>query len=163
MDAGLCSRILLDSMSGVGESFNLYTDNYYIGPVVYKALYDQDINCCGIVRTNRTGFPEVFKKGKCEKVPRGFYGYLSCGPLLAAVWFDRRFVYFVSTLHNAEQYGDTIPWYAQDGSIIDVPCPPLLPDYQKYMRGVNRGDQLIGCYNMGRRSKNGGNDYFIPD
>ena len=40
-----------------------------------------------------------------------------------------------------------------DGSTIDVPCPPLLPNYQQYMRGVDRGDQLIGCYNIGRRSK----------
>ena len=47
----------------------------------------------------------------------------------------------------------TIPRHAQDGSIVDVPCPPLLPDYQKYMKGVDSGDQLIGCYNMGRRSK----------
>jgi len=70
------------------------------GPVAYKALYDQGISCCGTVRTNRIGFPEMLKKGKGEKVPKGYYEYLSCGPLLAAVWFDRRFVYFVSTLHK---------------------------------------------------------------
>ena len=34
-----------------------------------------------------------------------------------------------------------------DGSRIDVVCSPLLPDYQKYMRGVDRGDQLVGYYN----------------
>ena len=34
-----------------------------------------------------------------------------------------------------------------------VECPPLLPDYQKFMRGVDRGDQLITQYNAGRRSK----------
>jgi len=122
VDAGLCSRVLLDLMSGKG--FHLYPDNYYTGPVVYKVLYDQGINSCGTVRTNRTGF----QKRKGDKVPRGYYDYLSCGPLLAAVWYDRRFVYFVSTLHKAEQDGDTIPWHAQDGSMIDVPCPPLLPD-----------------------------------
>ena len=32
-------------------------------------------------------------------------------------------------------------------------CPPCLPDYQAYMRGVGRGDQLIGYHNVGRRSK----------
>ena len=32
-------------------------------------------------------------------------------------------------------------------------CPPCLPDYQAYMRGVDRGDQLVGYYNLGRRSK----------
>ena len=32
-------------------------------------------------------------------------------------------------------------------------CPPLLPDYQAYMRGIDRGDQLMSYYNVGRRSK----------
>ena len=47
-----CSCVLFDLMSGVGEGFHLYTDNYYTGPVAYKALYDQGINCYGTVRTN---------------------------------------------------------------------------------------------------------------
>ena len=28
-----------------------------------------------------------------------------------------------------------------------------LPDYQQYMRGVDRGDQLVGYYNIRLRSK----------
>ena len=39
-----------------------------------------------------------------------------------------------------------------DGSQKDVPCPLVLPDYQAYMRGVDRGDQLQTYYNIGRRS-----------
>lgn len=35
----------------------------------------------------------------------------------------------------------------------DVTCLPLLPDYQTYMRGVDRGDQLMGYYSMARGSK----------
>ena len=42
---------------------------------------------------------------------------------------------------------------SSDGSLIDVPCSSLLPGYQKYISGVDRGDQLIGCYNRGRRSR----------
>ncbi len=34
-----------------------------------------------------------------------------------------------------------------------ISSPPCLPDYQAYMRGVNRGDQLQSYYNMVRRSK----------
>ena len=52
-----------------------------------------------------------------------------------------------------ESRGATVRRKNLDGSSTDVPCPPLLPDYQQYMRGVDRGDQLIGCYNVGRRSK----------
>ena len=32
-------------------------------------------------------------------------------------------------------------------------CLPIVPDYQAFMRGVDRSDQLMGYYNIGRRSK----------
>lgn len=67
---------------------------------------------------------------------------------------DKRFIHFVSTLHCAESATPTfVDRRNQDGSKTAVSCPPLLPDYQQYMRGVDRGDQLIGFYNVGRRSK----------
>ena len=57
-------------------------------------------------------------------------------------------------MHRAETTEPcTIRRRNQDGSRVDVPCPPLLPDYQQYMRGVDRGDQLVGFYNVGRRSR----------
>ena len=40
-----------------------------------------------------------------------------------------------------------------DSRSVDVSCPLLLPDYQQYMRGVDRGDQLVSYYNIGQRSK----------
>jgi len=56
-------------------------------------------------------------------------------------------------MHRAEcDEPVTIKRKNPDGSQLDVECPPLLPDYQQYMRGVDRGDQLIGYYNIGRRS-----------
>ena len=40
-----------------------------------------------------------------------------------------------------------------DGIQVEVACPPLLSDYQAYMRDVDRGDQLQVYYNIGRRSE----------
>lgn len=40
-----------------------------------------------------------------------------------------------------------------DGTQEEVSYPPLLPDYQNFMRGVDRGDQLQKYYNVGRHSK----------
>ena len=143
------------------DGHQLYTDNYYTGPEVNLTLYDKAINCCGTVRTSQQGFPGEHIKSKRDKVDRGYYDYRSHGPLLAAVWFDRRFVYFLSTMHVGESRGDTVKWKNPDGTTTNVPCPPLLPDYQQHMRGVDRGDQLIGCCNLGRRSKNGEKVYFL--
>ena len=63
VDAGLCSRVLLELMTGL-DGHQLYTDNYYTSPEVYLQLFDQGINCCGTARTNRRGFPKELVKSK---------------------------------------------------------------------------------------------------
>ena len=153
VEVGLCSRVVLELMEGLEDhGFELYTDNYYTSPQLFLTLYKKGVNCCGTARTNRKGFPKVLVKKKKEN--RGYYDYRSNGPLLAVAWFDRKYVYFITTMHRAETTEPcTIRRRNQDGSRLDVPCPPLLPDYQQYMRGVDRGDQLVGFYNVGRRSR----------
>ena len=84
---------------------------------------------------------------------RGYYDFRSNGPLLAAVWVDKRSIYFLSTLHIAEASAVTVKRRKLDGTQDDIACPPLLHDYQAYMQGVDCGDQLIGDYKAGRRSK----------
>ena len=47
---GLCSKVVLDLMSGLeGSGLHLYTDNYYTSP---------SLNACGTARPNRIGFPK---------------------------------------------------------------------------------------------------------
>ena len=156
LEVGLCSRVVLDLMSGLELlGLDLYTDNYYTSPELYHELYKRGVNACGTVRTNRRGYPkELVHKSKAGK-QRGFQDYRSKGPLLAAIWFYRRFINFLSMLHVAEASAGptTVLRYQTDGSRAPVECPPLLPDYQQYMRGVDRGDQHIGEYNIGRQSK----------
>ena len=57
VEVGLCSRVLLDLMTGL-DGYHLFTDNYYTGPEVYLELYKRGNNCCGTVPTIRWGFPE---------------------------------------------------------------------------------------------------------
>ena len=56
-------------------------------------------------------------------------------------------------MHIAEASGVTVKRRKFDGTQDDIPCTPLLPDYQAYMRGMDHGNLLISCYNAGRRSK----------
>ena len=135
------------------KGHELYTDNYYTSPELYVHLYEKGIMACGTVRTNRKGFPkELVKKGKQAC---GFYDFRTNGPLLACAWYDRRMVYLLSSIHVAEGAAgpSTVSRRGEGGVRMDVPCPPAVIDYIKYMRGVDRGDQLIELYNAGRRSK----------
>ena len=47
----------------------------------------------------------------------------------------------------------TVQRREKNGTRRNVECLPLLPDYQSFMRGIDRGDQLMDYYNVGRRSK----------
>ena len=68
---------------------------------MFLKLYNEmGINSCGTVQTNRKGFPKSIVKKKKED--RGYYDYQSNGALLACAWYDRRSVYFLSTLHCGE-------------------------------------------------------------
>ena len=73
-----------------------------------------------------------------------------------------RVVNCLSTIHVARASSPvTVQRREKDGSLRNVECPPLLPDYQAllYERDRLRRDQLMGYYNVGRRSKkkSGGN------
>ena len=73
VSAGLCTRVVLDLMSGLEDyGLDLYTDNYYTGPMLFTTLYSKGINACGTVRVNRKGFP----KGS-RNMQRGFYEWSS--------------------------------------------------------------------------------------
>ena len=81
--------------------------------------------------------------------------FLSNGPLLATIWVDKRSIYFLSTIPVAEPpLGSTctVKSRTTTGAQEDKPCPPCLPDYQCFMRGVDRNDQMQQYYNLGRRS-----------
>ena len=159
-DVGLCSKVVLDLMAGLEDSgIELYTDNYYTSPQLYLTLYKKGINACGTVQTNQKEFPPELVHCKGEHFERGFCDHRSSEPLLAAFWVGRQFIHFLTTLHTALPSSGavtTIMRREADGSrVVEVQCPPLLPDYQAYMRGVDRGDQMIGFYNAGRCSKSG--------
>jgi len=72
----------------------------------------------------------------------------------------KRVIHFLTTLHAASQ-DVTVKRRTKDGTQEEVNCPPCLPDYQAYMRGVDRGDQIIGYYNLGRRSTKWWKRFFL--
>ena len=157
IQVGLCTKVVLDLVLGLEFSFHLYTDNYYTSPLLYNHLYNRGINACGTARTNRKHSPSTVSN-------RGMYKYLSNGPLLACAWVDKRSINLLTTLHVAKPPSGipcTVGRRQVDGSQEDVVCPPCLPDYQTFIRGVDRIDQLGSYYNVGRRRVSGGRGYLL--
>lgn len=69
-------------------------------------------------------------------------------PGLAAVgWVDNRSVYFLSSQVTAAS--TTVQRREKNGAVSTVPCPGLVDEYQRYMGGVDRHDQLrLQSYSM---------------
>lgn len=66
-------------------------------------------------------------------------------------WMDRKAVNFISTFDSPRQT-TTVSRRLRDGTRIDVHCPKVVETYNKYMGGVDRFDQMLECYAIGRRS-----------
>ena len=93
-------------------------------------MYNRGIHTCGTACSNRKHFPQDLAT-HATVGNRGLYYYRSIGELLAAVWVDKRAIYFLSTIHPAELPADAEPPTVKrrriDDSQIDVSCPPLYP------------------------------------
>ena len=152
---GLCTQAVLSLMQGIEDRCHkVFMDNYYTSPILFLTLYDKKVQACGTAKTYRKWYPQelaVSDRGK----ERGWYDYQASPPLLACAWKDRRIINFLTTMHKATGPTRVLRTVVSDGRVTReaVTCPPLLPDYQAFMRGVDRADQLIGYYNIGRRSK----------
>ena len=87
----LYTKVVLDLMEGLCNiGLQLYTDSFYISPLLYYRLYKHyGINACGTVHPNRLGFPSQICI-KATESNRGTYQYHSNGPLFACSWVDKR-------------------------------------------------------------------------
>lgn len=81
------------------------------------------------------------------------------GPLVGSAWLDNKIVTVLSTTNQPEDES-TVLRCQKDGSQVPVNCPQNIADYNKYMGGVNRGDQLHGYYRCCIISRRFRNTYF---
>ncbi len=72
--------------------------------------------------------------------------------IIASAWLDRKTVNVMATGCDPTMTG-TVLRRQKDGSRKEVSCPVAVVDYNKYMGGVDRGDQLRGYYQSNFKSR----------
>ena len=115
--------------------------------------------CSGTVRSNRRFLPDlkcVMKRGLAQ---RGDVMTRQDGNICVSVWQDTRPVATMSPGHNPDQT-TSITRKRIDGSVIHVDCPQSIVDYNRYMGGVDRGDQYRKYYHVHVKSVNLTSIYF---
>lgn len=121
-----------------GQGYQLYVDNYYSSPTLFSDLRVLGVTATGTLRTNRKGVPQELKDKKLQN--KGDKFVMNDGSLMAMKWYDRKPVVVLSSIHTSEPVatGKTDPRTHQP--IIKPHC---IAEYNKYMGGVDRSDQMV--------------------
>ena len=161
-EVNLSSRVVKDLMEKFqNKGHHLFTDNYYTSPELFDDLANVDVLACGTVKGQRKGFPRELVLTNVKDKERGYTAWRMARQLLATVWLDSKPVYFLSTIHSpsfppgtpVENRTVQRRGGAKNREALQVPCPPVVKEYNKYMGGVDIFDQHAQYYNFGRKSK----------
>lgn len=88
----------------------------------------------------------------CTFLHRGDSAVVQCGGVVATLWMDKKVVRALSTNFQPNDTGN-VTRKLYDGSTISVLCPDAIIQYNRYMRGVDRNDQLRQYYHVRLRGR----------
>ncbi|KAJ8928102.1 hypothetical protein NQ314_019363 [Rhamnusium bicolor] len=148
---GLGPRVVLSlSEDYWGKNRIVYFDNYFSSLDLLEKLKAKNTLACGTIKSDRVGLPKQMKPDK--EMTRGDIDYrVSKMDVTYCKWHDNRVVHLISNYHGTKS--TTVKRMQKDGSRKDIACPEIVPDYNRYMGGVDRADRLRQAYCINRRSK----------
>ena len=109
---------------------------------------------CGTILINRRGIPSQMKSKKKFK-ERGVCKWIREGNIVFIQWQDNKKVTIISSISKKANKFIHCKRRTKVNGIFRSICvrqPMLVSDYNKYMSGVDKSDQLIGKYNSLRRT-----------
>ena len=137
------------------QGYRLFTDNFYTSTILLIDLLKKGIMACGTILLNRKGIPADLKDTSTLNKARGSNRFVREGNLLFMQWRDNKIVNFLSTIHTKSKeifYCKRRSKLGNKFQKLEVEQPYLVRDYNKYMSGVDRSDQLICKYNTLRKT-----------
>ena len=156
-DGGLAYNVVMKLVKRLaGKGYRIFFDNFYTTVKLLKDLFMIGIGACGTILSNRRGFPTELKNVKeFEKgSKRGDYRWSRDEEVLTVQWRDNKTISVMSTFHEANSTVKVTRRTKVDNKFerIEVKQPIAIKDYNKYMGGVDRSDQLINKYHGLRKT-----------
>lgn len=140
-DGLISSRIVLTLAKDLlGKGYNIFLDNWYSSPTLYRELRTKQTDAVGTVRLNRKHMPPDLK----QKIRRGEAVARYTYDMMALKWLDKRDVSMLSTFHSNEM------------TVIRTPRgeknkPQAVLLYNTNMGGVDVADQMLVAYPAERK------------
>lgn len=131
----------------------LFFDRFFSSITLLRTLLQKGLFGCGTIMQNRKNFPKHLLKTDKE-LKFGDSDYAVCGEISVTKWKDRglKSVVIVSNMHNPEN-SSTVERKDKCGNKQTVTCPTPVSDYNMYMGGVDRFDQLMQVYSISWKSR----------
>ena len=127
-------------------------DNYYTSPRLCKHLHTTGFGCCGIVRLDRRNIPEAFRSATRKK---GEIATYHDDELFGLKWKDKRVTSMLSIIHDDTMISKERHSRQAPGGVETIQKPLIIEDYNQYMGGVDKNDQLVV---LGGVQRNGGSE-----
>ena len=138
---------LVEVLEGRGN--HIYMDNYYSSPHLFSDLHCLGFGACGTVRTNRRGLPAEMQ----AKLKKGDVTSTTIdGHTIALRWMDKRPVNMLSTIHDDALVTKERRTRHAPGGREEIRKPAVVVEYNMYMGGVDKGDQLLSYYGFSHRT-----------
>ena len=144
-EQGLGARVVLQLTEPYRhKNYHVFCDNFSTSTTLFDELLQHGLYACGTVRIDRREFPDELKGVRLE---RGCHDFRQRGKLSAIIWQDKRQVSVLSTLTTPDE---TLPIRRRerDGTATTLHCPTAITTYNKYMAGVDKGNQLRRYYRL---------------
>lgn len=123
------------------KGYRLFMDNWFNSPTLARYLKTNGTDCVGTLRSSRCGVPPLIQQANLQK---GQVIARHSGDMCVMAWQDKKKIMTISTCHDAtaEQIsnGRFTQWK-----------PKVILDYNKYMGGVDRKDQMLEPYLLERK------------
>lgn len=132
---------LMEDKFNTGHS--IYMDNFYNSYDLALQLLKKNTFCTGTLRGNRKNTPIDVVQSKL-KVGETISKYSN--NVMIGKWKDKREVIYISS----EFENDMVPTTNRKGREIIKPLP--IKNYNKYMSGIDRQDQMMSYYPITRKS-----------
>ena len=159
-DLKASGNIVLQLMAPVqrGVWHKLYFDNWFTGvPLVTHLHKNYGIACLGTVRANRLPGCELPPDATMKKNGRGSMISKTTtvdGTELRTIrWYDNKAVTLLTTYAAVSPTVKLRRWDKKERQYVDIDAPAAIPEYNKFMGGVDKLDSLLAEHRIRLKSK----------
>ncbi|CAI6350546.1 unnamed protein product [Macrosiphum euphorbiae] len=127
----------------LNKGFSLYMDNYYNSVTLSNTLLELKTHTTGTLRKNRKGNPKVVVDNKLKK---GQHVWRRKNNVYVSKWKDKRDVLCITTRVHPKLIQSENRYGQQKNK------PSEIVEYNNYMNGVDRSDQMVSYYSSPRKT-----------